>query len=115
MFLQIEVLIQLAIYRQERYVYHVTIDIILIILVEQFFTNFIMKEMTDSGKITETIIALSCNSRSRVVELMKTACDAARHNGRDPQDHILHVKIVLTIPRRFVGVILLRSISSAMR
>ena len=57
------------------------------LLVESFFTTFTNKAICDATKNTEVLICLSCESRTRVDELVTKAITAGGRAPRKPQDH----------------------------
>jgi len=57
------------------------------LLTEPFFKTFIKKEIADSAKSTETLLALSVDSREAVDQLLEKALAAGGKEIRDPQDH----------------------------
>lgn len=62
-------------------------DIFAMLLTEPFFKTFTKKEIADSRTSTETIIALSTDSRAQVDELADRALAAGGRAAGDPQDH----------------------------
>lgn len=57
------------------------------LLVEEFFQTFIKKEIADSSKSTEVIMALSAESREQVDEIVNRALAAGGTAYNDPIDH----------------------------
>jgi uncharacterized protein len=57
------------------------------LLVEKFFKTFTKKEICDTTKDTETIIALSAQSRQKVDEMINNVIEAGGKESREPQDH----------------------------
>lgn len=57
------------------------------LLTREFFKTFTKKEIADATKTTETILALSVDSRERVDELVKAAMEAGAHRYMAPNDH----------------------------
>ena len=51
-------------------------DIFVMLLVEKFFKTFTKKEICDTTKNTEVIVALSAESREKVDEMINKAIDA---------------------------------------
>lgn len=51
-------------------------NIFVMLLVEKFFKTFITKEIADATKTTEVILALSCESREKVDEMVNKAVEA---------------------------------------
>ena len=62
-------------------------DIFVMLLVEKFFKTFTKKEISDTTKNTEAIVALSAQSREEVDQMMEKVLDAGGREARDPQDH----------------------------
>ena len=62
-------------------------DIFVMLLVEKFFKTFTKKEISDTTKNTEAIVALSAQSREEVDQMMEKVLDAGGREVRDPQDH----------------------------
>ncbi|MBZ4415401.1 VOC family protein [Myxococcus sp. RHSTA-1-4] len=62
-------------------------DIYVMLLVKDFFKGFIKKEIADSTKVTEAIIALTAESRSAVDEHLKKALAAGAQETKEPMDH----------------------------
>jgi hypothetical protein len=62
-------------------------DIFVMLLVEKFFKTFIKKEICNTTKSTEAIIALSAESRDKVDQLTAKALEAGGIEPRAPQDH----------------------------
>ncbi len=62
-------------------------DIYAMLLVEGFFKTFTKKEVCDSTKSTEVILALSAESREKVDEMIKKVIEAGGAEPREPQDH----------------------------
>ena len=62
-------------------------DIFVMLLVEKFFKTFTNKEISDTTKNTEAIVALSAQSREEVDRMMEKVLDAGGREARDPQDH----------------------------
>jgi predicted lactoylglutathione lyase len=56
-------------------------------LVEKFFKTFTKKEICDTTKDTEMIIALSTESREKVDEMILNVIEAGGKETREPQDH----------------------------
>lgn len=58
------------------------------LLVEPFFQSFLRnKRIADARQTTEVLVALSCESRAEVDELVKKAVAAGGSIAREPQDH----------------------------
>jgi uncharacterized protein len=62
-------------------------NIFVMLLVEKFFKTFAKKEICDTTKDTEMIIALSTESREKVDEMMQNVFEAGGKESREPQDH----------------------------
>ena len=62
-------------------------DIFVMLLVEKFFKTFTKKEISDTTKNTEAIVALSAQSREEVDQMMEKVLGAGGRESRDPQDH----------------------------
>ena len=61
-------------------------NIFVMLLVEKFFKTFITKEIADATKTTEVILALSCESREKVDEMVSKAV-AAGGTATRKNDH----------------------------
>lgn len=57
------------------------------LLVEPFFQGFTKLPISDARKATEVLIALSCDSRTEVDELVAKAVAAGATTPNAPQDH----------------------------
>ena len=57
------------------------------LLGEPFFRTFTKRELCDTSRQTEAMLALSCASRAEVDELVKKAIAAGGKHAMDPQDH----------------------------
>ena len=57
------------------------------LLTHSRFKDFIKKEIADSKKTTEVLIALSAESKEKVNELVNKAIAAGAHEAMDAQDH----------------------------
>jgi predicted lactoylglutathione lyase len=64
----------------------ITEEIYTMLLVEPFFKTFTKKEICDTGKNIEAIIALSADSRAEVDELVNKAIAAGATEPKEPQD-----------------------------
>jgi predicted lactoylglutathione lyase len=62
-------------------------NIFAMLLVEPFFQSFTKKQIADATKTTEVMIALSCESRAEVEELVRKALAAGGGTHSEPQDH----------------------------
>jgi len=56
-------------------------------LVEKFFKTFTKKEICDTSKDTEVIVALSVESREKVDQMINKALESGGKESREPQDH----------------------------
>ena len=57
------------------------------LLVEPFFKTFIKKEIADTKKSTEVLIALSSESKEDVNKMLTSALAAGAKEANEPQDH----------------------------
>jgi predicted lactoylglutathione lyase len=57
------------------------------LLTRPFFKTFTRREVCDTSRCTEGLLALSCDTRAEVDELVKKAFVAGGQRGMDPQDH----------------------------
>lgn len=62
-------------------------DIFIMLLVEKFFRTFTKKEICDTTKDTEAIVALSAESREKVDQMINKAIEAGGKESREPQDY----------------------------
>ena len=62
-------------------------DIFIMLLVEKFFKTFTKKEICDTAKNTEVIMALSAESREKVDQMTTKAIEAGGRETRERQDH----------------------------
>ena len=62
-------------------------SIFAMLLVEPRFKDFTKKEIADATKTTEVILALDCESREKVDEIVSKAVDAGASIYADAQDH----------------------------
>jgi predicted lactoylglutathione lyase len=62
-------------------------DIFVMLLVEKFFKTFTRKEICDTSKNSEVIVALSVESREKVDQMINKAIEAGGRDSREPQDH----------------------------
>jgi predicted lactoylglutathione lyase len=62
-------------------------DIFIMLLVETFFKTFTKKEISDTSKNTEVIVALSVEGREKVDQMINNAIRAGGKESREPQDH----------------------------
>ncbi|KIG17532.1 Glyoxalase family protein [Enhygromyxa salina] len=56
------------------------------LLVRKYFQTFTKKELCDTSRQTEALLALSCESREEVDALVATAVAAGGAHAMDPQD-----------------------------
>jgi uncharacterized protein len=57
------------------------------LLTEPFFRGFTRNEPCDTGRATEALMALSCNSRAEVDQMVRKAIDSGGRPAMDPMDH----------------------------
>ena len=57
------------------------------LLREDFFRTFTKRQPADTSKSTEALLALSCESRAEVDEIVRKAIDAGGSHAMDPNDH----------------------------
>jgi uncharacterized protein len=57
------------------------------LLTEPFFRTFTRRELADTSKHTEALLALSCSSRAEVDDLVKRAVASGGQHAMEPQDH----------------------------
>jgi predicted lactoylglutathione lyase len=62
-------------------------DIFVMLLVEKFFKTFTKKEISDTSKNTEVIVALSVEGRENVDQMINKAIEYGGRESREPQDH----------------------------
>ena len=62
-------------------------NIFVMLLVEKFFKTFTQKEICDTSKNTEVIIALSTENREKVDQMLENVIKAGGKESRKPQDH----------------------------
>ncbi len=62
-------------------------NIFVMLLVEKFFKTFTQKEICDTTKNTEVIIALSTENRENVDQMLENVIKAGGKESRKPQDH----------------------------
>jgi predicted lactoylglutathione lyase len=60
-------------------------DIYAMLLTEKFYQTFIRKEIADSTKVSEVIVALNCESRGEVDVLVEKALKAGAKEYREPE------------------------------
>jgi len=61
-------------------------DACVMLLIEPFFKTFTKKALCDTSSHTEGLLALSCDSRSEVDEMVETAVSAGGQPAMDPTD-----------------------------
>jgi len=57
------------------------------LLTQPFFRTFTTRDVCDTSKYIEGLLALSCESRAEVDEMVKKAIAAGGQYAMDPQDH----------------------------
>jgi predicted lactoylglutathione lyase len=57
------------------------------LLSEQFFQGFTKKKISDTATSTEVLLALSCESRAEVDQMVRKAIDAGGTPAMDAMDH----------------------------
>jgi uncharacterized protein len=57
------------------------------LLGEPFFKTFTKRDLCDTSRQTEALLALSCESRAEVDQMVKNAVAAGGRHAMDPQDH----------------------------
>ncbi|MEZ5347379.1 MAG: VOC family protein [Pyrinomonadaceae bacterium] len=62
-------------------------DSFVMLLVKDFFSTFTPKEISDATKTTEVLLAVSCESKDAVNEMVDKAIEAGGTETREPQDH----------------------------
>ena len=62
-------------------------NIFVMLLTESYFQTFTRKEVCDSNKATEVLIALDTNSRDEVKQIVSKARSLGGHIYAEPQDH----------------------------
>ncbi|MBC7782682.1 MAG: VOC family protein [Burkholderiales bacterium] len=62
-------------------------DIYVMLLTEEKFKTFTPKSVSDATKSTEVLVALTCESRAAVDELVAKAVAAGGKTYREPDDH----------------------------
>ncbi len=62
-------------------------DIFVMLLVEKFFKTFTPREICDTSKNTEVLVALSFESRAEVDAMVAKAIAAGGNTYKEPQDH----------------------------
>ena len=62
-------------------------DAYVMLLAEPFFKTFTKREVCDTSRQTEALVALSCDSRHEVDALVKKAIEAGGRDAMPAQDH----------------------------
>jgi uncharacterized protein len=62
-------------------------DIFVMLLVEKFFRTFTKKEISDTSKNTEMIVALSMENKEKVDQMINKVVQAGGKESREAQDH----------------------------
>ncbi len=62
-------------------------EIFVMLLLEEFFKTFTSKEISDTDKNSEVILAITAESRDAVNELVNKAFSAGGKKSKDPEDH----------------------------
>lgn len=62
-------------------------DMFVMLLVEKYFKTFTKKEISDTTKNTEVIMALSMESREKVDQMISKVIQAGGKESRAPQDY----------------------------
>jgi predicted lactoylglutathione lyase len=57
------------------------------LLTREYFKTFIKTEVADPTKVTQVLVALSCDSRAAVDDIVRKAVEAGGKDAREPQDH----------------------------
>jgi predicted lactoylglutathione lyase len=57
------------------------------LLTQPFFQGFTKKQVCDTSTHTETMLALSCESKAEVDQIVRKAIDAGGTHALDPTDH----------------------------
>jgi predicted lactoylglutathione lyase len=61
--------------------------IFVMLLVEDYFKTFTSKEIVDSTKSTEVIVALSASNKEEVIDIVNRALAAGGKASNEPADH----------------------------
>jgi uncharacterized protein len=69
------------------------------LLTEPFFRTFTRRDICDTSQYTEGLLALSCETREEVDEMVKKAIAAGGQHAIDPAGSRLHVRLELLRPR----------------
>ena len=62
-------------------------DAYVMLLTQPFFKSFTKHEVCDATKSTEALIAISCDDRAQVDEIVRKAIAGGGKHAMDPQDH----------------------------
>jgi predicted lactoylglutathione lyase len=62
-------------------------DIFVMLLTEEKFKTFTPKKICDATQSTEVLIALNCENRQKVDEMVRKAVEAGGSTYNEPQDH----------------------------
>jgi predicted lactoylglutathione lyase len=62
-------------------------DAFVMLLTDPFFRTFTTRDVCDTTKQTEALLAISCGSRADVDEMVKKAVAAGGAHAMDPLDH----------------------------
>jgi uncharacterized protein len=62
-------------------------DIFVMLLIENFFKTFTKKQISDTSKNTEVIVALSVEGREKVDQMINKAIESGGRESGEPQDH----------------------------
>src|SRR5687768_17372936 len=62
-------------------------DAYVMLLAEPFFKTFTKREISDTSKATEALLAVSCESRAEVDDMVKKAVASGGSHAMDPMDH----------------------------
>ena len=57
------------------------------LLTEPFFRGFTKNDVCDTSRASEALLALSCESRGEVDQMVRKAIDAGGRHAMDPMDH----------------------------
>ena len=62
-------------------------DIFVMLLIENLFKTFTKKQISDTSKNTEVIVALSVEGREKVDQMINKAIESGGRESRESQDH----------------------------
>jgi predicted lactoylglutathione lyase len=62
-------------------------DIFIMLLIENFFKTFTKKQISDTSKNTEVIVALSVEGREKVDQMINKAIESGGRESREPQNY----------------------------